>query len=144
MGNRPSARAAPPPPPARRRHPRVRMVALLGLLALIFVALRTVAGLPPAPTTSDFFTDHVVVVGVTGRPELTDVDRQVLGTHLDDAQAGAVSIRPRYVGDCAAAGWTTLGAGRRAAVGGVCLPPGGAHREHLVVGDWDAPPAAPA
>ena len=144
MGNRPRARAATPPPPAPRRRPRVRVVALLGLLALVFAALRTVAGLAPEPTRSDFFTDQVVVVGVTGRPQLTDVDRRVLGAHLDDAQAGAVSIRPRYVGDCAAAGWTTLGAGRRAAVGGLCLPTVHPDGDHVVVDDWDARLAAAA
>ena len=64
----------------------------------------------------------MVVVGVTGRTALTPVDREVLGAHLDDAQVGAVSIRPRYVGGCAAAGWTTLGAGRRANEGGLCDP----------------------
>ena len=64
----------------------------------------------------------MVVVGVTGRPQLTAVDEQVICARLAEAQAGAISIRPRYVGDCAAAGWTTLGAGRRAAVGGLCSP----------------------
>jgi hypothetical protein len=37
--------------------------------------------------------------------------------------ASVVSIRPRYVGDCAGAGWTALGAGRRAAVDGLCVVP---------------------
>ena len=89
---------------------------------------------------SAIFTDRVVVVGVTGRPELTATDRAVLGSHLGDAQAGAMSIRPRYVGDCAAAGWTTLGAGRRAAVGGLCAP----EVQNGKVTDWPARQAAAA
>ena len=60
--------------------------------------------------------------GSTGRTALTAADREVLGARLDEVQVGAIAIRPRYVGDCAAAGWTTLGAGRRAAVGGLCDP----------------------
>ena len=97
-------------------------VLLLLALGVLFVGLRGIHGLADQPQQSAIFTDHVVVVGVTGRTELTQADRTVLGTHLDDAQTGMVSIRPRYVGDCAAAGWTTLGAGRRAAVGGLCAP----------------------
>jgi len=92
------------------------------------------------PEESAIFTDRVVVVGVTGRPELTATDRAVLGSHLGDAQAGAMSIRPRYIGDCAAAGWTTLGAGRRAAVGGLCAP---AVQDGKVT-DWPARQAAAA
>ena len=64
----------------------------------------------------------------------------MLGSHLGDAQAGAMSIRPRYVGDCAAAGWTTLGAGRRAAVGGLCAP----EVQDGKVTDWPARQAAAA
>ncbi len=115
-------------------------IVLLVLLAAAFVGLRGVHALAEEPDPSQIFTPKVVVVGVTGRTELTAADRQLLSDHLGDAQAGTVSIRPRYVGDCAAAGWTTLGAGRRAAVGGLCEP---AVSEGRVV-DWSARQAAAA
>ena len=99
-----------------------RWALLLLVLGAVFIGLRGIHALADEPQQSAIFTDQVVVVGVTGRTELTPADRAVLGTHLDGAQAGTVSIRPRYVGDCAAAGWTTLGAGRRAAVEGLCAP----------------------
>jgi hypothetical protein len=99
-----------------------RWIVLLVVLGALFVGLRGIHALADQPEQSAIFTDRVVVVGVTGRPDLTPTDRAVLGSHLGDAQAGTVSIRPRYVGDCAAAGWTTLGAGRRAAVDGLCTP----------------------
>ena len=113
---------------------RWRWVVLLLALGALFVGLRGIHALAEQPQESAIFTDQVVVVGVTGRPELTSADRAVLGTHLDDAQAGTVSIRPRYVGDCAAAGWTTLGAGRRAAVDGLCAP----EVQNGKVTDWAA------
>jgi hypothetical protein len=112
---------------------------LLALLAL-FVGLRGIHALAEQPQESAIFTDQVVVVGVTGRTELTPADRAVLGTHLDDAQTGMVSIRARYVGDCAAAGWTTLGAGRRAAVGDLCAP----EVQNGKVTEWAARQAAAA
>jgi hypothetical protein len=112
---------------------------LLALLAL-FVGLRGIHALAEQPQESAIFTDQVVVVGVTGRTELTSVDRAVLATHLDDAQTGMVSTRPRYIGDCAAAGWTTLGAGRRAAVGDLCAP----EVQNGKVTDWAARQAAAA
>jgi hypothetical protein len=121
----------------RRRWTWVLLVLALGAL---FVGLRGIHGLADQPQQSAIFTDRVVVVGVTGRTELTPADRAVLGTHLDDAQTGTVSIRPRYVGDCAAAGWTTLGAGRRAAVGGLCAP----EVQNGKVTDWAARLAAAA
>ncbi len=99
-----------------------RWVLLLLALGALFAGLRGIHALSEQPQESAIFTDQVVVVGVTGRTELTPTDRAVLGSHLDDVQTGMVSIRPRYVGDCAAAGWTTLGAGRRAAVGDLCAP----------------------
>jgi hypothetical protein len=114
-------------------------LALVGL-GLVFAGLRMVHWLADAPTESAIFTPRVVVVGVTGRYELSAVDRQVLGSHLDDAQAGSMVVRPRYVGDCAAAGWTTLGAGRRAAVGGLCDPQVSGNE----VVDWPAREAAAA
>jgi hypothetical protein len=123
---------------ARRR--RWGWVLLLLVLGLLFVGLRAIHALHDQPEESAIFTDQVVVVGVTGRPELTPTDRAVLGSHLGDAQAGTVSIRPRDVGDCAAAGWTTLGAGRRAAVDGLCAP----EVENGMVTDWAARQTAAA
>ena len=80
-------------------------VFLLLALGVLFLGLRGINALADQPQQSAIFTDRVVVVGVTGRTELTPADRAVLGSHLNDAQAGTVSVRPRYVGDCAAAGW---------------------------------------
>jgi len=115
-------------------------VVLLLVLGALFVGLRGIHALADQPEQSAIFTDRVVVVGVTGRPQLTPTDRAVLSSHLGDAQAGTVSIRPRYVGDCAAAGWTTLGAGRRAAVNGLCTPEVQGGR----VTDWPSRQAAAA
>jgi hypothetical protein len=115
-------------------------VFLLLAAGVLFVGLRGIHALADQPQASAIFTDRVVVVGVTGRTELTPTDRTVLGSHLNDAQAGTVSVRPRYVGDCAAAGWTTLGAGRRAAVGGLCAP----EVQNGKVTDWTARQAAAA
>ena len=104
MGNRPRARQAPPPAPVRTatasttRRRRARGVALLVLAAVVFALLRGVHALAPEPTDTDVYTEHVVLVGVAGRFQLTDTDRTVLGAHLDDAQAGVVSTRARYVG----------------------------------------------
>jgi hypothetical protein len=115
-------------------------VLLLVVLGLLFIGLRGIHALADQPEESAIFTDRIVVVGVTGRPQLTPNDRAVLGSHLGDAQAGTVSIRPRYVGDCAAAGWTTLGAGRRAAVNGLCSP----EVQNARITDWPARQAAAA
>ncbi|HZL74102.1 MAG TPA: hypothetical protein VFB83_01920 [Propionibacteriaceae bacterium] len=117
-----------------------RWVLLLLALGALFAGLRGIHALSEQPQESAIFTDQVVVVGVTGRTELTPTDRAVLGSHLDDVQTGTVSIRPRYVGDCAAAGWTTLGAGRRAAVGDLCAP----EVQDGKVTDWAARQAAAA
>src|SRR6476660_9292548 len=119
---------------------RVRWVLLLLVLAAVFVGLRGVHALGDEPDDSSFYTEQVVVVGVTDRARLTETDKTILGAHLTDAQAGVISIRPRYVGDCAAAGWTTLGAGRRAAVGGLCHP----EVQGTAVTDWAARRAAVA
>jgi hypothetical protein len=67
-------------------------------------------------------TGRVVVVGLRGRYELTPGDLSVLNAHAGKVQVAAVSVRPRYIGDCAAAGWATLGAGRRTSVEGLCDP----------------------
>ena len=119
---------------ATSRRRRWGWVLLVLASGVVFVALRGIHALADQPEESAIFTDRVVVVGVTGRPELTPTDRAVLGSHLGDAQAGTVSIRPRHVGDCAAAGWTTLGAGRRAAVDGLCAP----EVENGKLTDWAA------
>ncbi|SER03196.1 hypothetical protein [Microlunatus flavus] len=143
MGNRPRARNA--PVPVRVRPPRRGLgVLLLVLGVVVFALLRGVDALAPEPTPSDVYTEHVVLVGVPGRSALTDADRTVLGAHLEDAQTGTVNTRARYVGSCAAASWTTLGAGRRAAVDDLCAPavaPAGAGAR---VTDWDARLAAAA
>ncbi len=99
-----------------------RGAALLLLLGLVFVALRIAHGAQPRPVVPTIPDRPVVVVGVTARYAPTEEDRAVLATHPTDAQVGAISIRPRYIGDCAAAGWATLGAGRRTSVGGLCDP----------------------
>ncbi len=99
---------------------RARWVALLVLLAGVFTGLRWIAALPEPPEPSPIFTDQVVVVGVTGRSQLTEVDRELIDGRPGEVQAGAISIRTRYVGECATAGWATLGAGRRTTVGGHC------------------------
>ena len=117
-----------------------RWVALLLLLAGVFAGLRWVATLPEPPQPSPIFTDQVVVVGVTGRPQLNEVDRQVIGSRSEEVQAGAVSIRTRYLGECAAAGWATLGAGRRTTVDEACSVE---VRDGAVVG-WDRYVAAAA
>lgn len=142
MSNRPRARYA--PVPVRVRPPRRGLgVVLLVLGALVFALLRGVASLAPDPTPSDVFTDHVVLVGVPGRSELTDVDLTVLAAHLDDAQTGTVNTRARYLeGACAAGAWTTLGAGRRAGIDGLCTPSVVADGDGARVTDWDARLAA--
>ncbi len=133
-GSRPGARTDEPTPAPRGPALSRRGWALLVLLALAFAGLRALALLQEPPQASGLVTEQVVIVGVTGRPALTSTDASVLADHLDDAQVGAVNVRPRTVGDCAAAGWTTLGAGRRAAVGGLCEPQVAQNR----VLDWDA------
>ena len=107
-------------PPESRWPLSRRWTLLLIVLAVLFAALRGIHALAETPEPSLLLTDHVVVVGVTGRPELTEADRTVLADNLGSAQVGSMATRGRYVPDCAAAGWTTLGAGRRAAVGGLC------------------------
>ncbi|GAA3624692.1 hypothetical protein [Microlunatus ginsengisoli] len=126
-----------------RRSTRHWIGALIGL-GLVFVAFRLVNWAGEPATSSAIYTPQVVVVGVTGRYTLSPGDREVLGAHLDDAQAGSMVVRPRYVGDCAAAGWTTLGAGRRAAVGELCDPVVNGSGSDARVADWAAREAAAA
>ncbi|WP_375424762.1 hypothetical protein [uncultured Friedmanniella sp.] len=126
----------PAPAPALSR----RWFAVLLLLVALFAVLRGVHALAEPAVEVAVSRDQVVLVGIPGRTDLTAVDRTVLGAHLDDAEVGSVSIRPRYVGRCAAAGWTTLGAGRRAAVGDLCDPQVVDGR----IADWPAYRAAAA
>src|SRR5215212_11211112 len=114
---------------------------VLSGLAVLFALLRGFYGLAAdSAEPSIMLTERVVVVGVTGRPQLTEADRTILTTHLESAQVGSMAARGRYVPDCAAASWTTLGAGRRAAVGGLCDPV----VADGVVTDWAARQAAAA
>lgn len=114
-------------PVAAAARPRPRTVAWLGLVAVVFLTLRGAVALGPepqqvVPEQETAAAAPVVVVGVTGRTALTATDRQVLTGRLDAAQVGVVAIRARYLGRCVANGWATLGAGRRADVGGRCAP----------------------
>ena len=114
--------------------------------AWLFLGLVLVLGLHGLSSRSQHPVDApitgrtVFVVGVTDRQRLKPVDMDVLNSHSTSVQFGAVSTRARYIGDCAAAGWTTLGAGRRASVGGLCDP----HVEQRRVTDWPARVAAAA
>ncbi|MFL6028342.1 MAG: hypothetical protein ACJ72K_15505 [Friedmanniella sp.] len=132
----PTGAAARPSGPVLNR----RWQACLLLLLAVFAGLRVVHALAERPEPVVALGDQVVVVGVAGRDGLTDVDRKVIGDHLRDAQVGAVNVRSRYLGACAAAGWTTLGAGRRAGVAGLCDPEVEAGR----VLDWPERQAAAA
>ncbi|MFL5513357.1 MAG: hypothetical protein ACJ8CN_13115 [Gemmatimonadales bacterium] len=69
---------------------------------------------------------------MTDRSSLTGSDLALIDFHSNAVQFAAVSVRPRYVGDCAAAGWATLGAGRRTSVDGLCDP----RVERQRVTDW--------
>ena len=96
--------------------------ALLVATLLIFSGLRMFAANHPQPVALPSEPGTVVVVGTTGHYALTAGDRKVLQEQSAVAQVGAVSVRPRDIGDCAAAGWATLGAGRRTSVGALCEP----------------------
>lgn len=101
---------------------RWRSILLVVLAIGIFAGLRGLHGLAEPPQPVSIATDKLAVVGIAGHSELSAADEELLSSRTGDVQAGMISTRPRYVGDCAAAGWTTLGAGRRAAVGGLCNP----------------------
>jgi hypothetical protein len=117
-----------------------RWIALLVLLGAVFVGLRAVQGVQAHPVPLVLSTGRVVVVGISGRYELTSGDLSVLSAHAGKVEVAAVSVRPRYIGDCAAAGWATLGAGRRTSVGGLCDPSVKGQR----VPDWPQRVAAAA
>jgi hypothetical protein len=99
-----------------------RWVAALMVLLALFLGLRSVRALQPEPVAASMRAGTVVVVGVTDRSSLTGSDRVLIDSHSGAVQFAAVSVRPSYIGDCAAAGWTTLGAGRRTSVNGLCDP----------------------
>ena len=136
------ATADQPAPSARARiWPLTRRwTALVLLFVAVFVGLRLVQAVQARPEPTIVTTASVVVIGVTGRFQLTATDRAVLDAHRPDVQVAAVSVRPRYIGDCAAAGWATLGAGRRTAVSGLCDPQVKQQR----VSDWPQRLAAAA
>lgn len=136
------ATADQPAPSARARiWPLTRRwTALVLLFVAVFVGLRLVQAVQARPEPTTVTTASVVVIGVTGRFQLTATDRAVLDAHRPEVQVAAVSVRPRYIGDCAAAGWATLGAGRRTAVSGLCDPQVKQQR----VSDWPQRLAAAA
>jgi hypothetical protein len=107
-------------------------VAALMVLLAAFLGFRSLRGLQPEPVAAPMPTGTVVVVGVTDRSSLTGSDRVLIDSHSNAVQFAAVSVRPRYIGDCAAAGWATLGAGRRTSVNGLCDP----RVERQRVTDW--------
>jgi hypothetical protein len=117
-----------------------RWVAALMVLLAAFLGLRGLRALQPEPVAAPLRAGTVVVVGVTDRSSLTGSDRILIDSHSSAVQFAAVSVRPRYIGDCAAAGWATLGAGRRTAVNGLCDPQVDAQR----VTDWPQRLAAAA
>lgn len=101
----------------------VRLWVLLAIAAVgVFAGLRGVAALTGPDQQLVSLTPPVVVVGVTDHARLDAAETALLDRHLGNAQVAMMSIRPRLVGECAAAGWTTLGAGRRATVAGLCDP----------------------
>ncbi|WP_188895551.1 hypothetical protein [Microlunatus endophyticus] len=105
-----------------RRALTVRTILIIVALAVIFAILRLLSGLPTPASDSGFYTTKLVLVGVTGRTTPDATDRRVIDAHRDDAQIGAISIRPQEQQECAAAGWLTIGAGRRTTAGGLCDP----------------------
>jgi hypothetical protein len=117
-----------------------RWTAFFLLLGAVFVGLRAAHGAQAHPVPLMLSTGRVVVVGVDGRYELTPGDLSVLNAHAGKVEVAAVSVRPRYIGECAAAGWATLGAGRRTSVEGLCDPSVKEHR----VPDWPQRLAAAA
>ena len=111
---------------------------LLAATVMIFSGLRLVAADKPQPIGLPYDSGKVVVVGSAGHYALTPGDQKILQER--PAQVGAVSVRPRDIGDCAAAGWATLGTGRRTTVGGLCEP----RVVNNTVADWPERQAAAA
>jgi len=117
-----------------------RLAAWLFLGLVLVLGLHWLSSRSQHPVDAPITGRTVFVVGVTDRQRLKPVDMDVMNSHPTSVQFGAVSTRARYIGDCAAAGWTTLGAGRRASVGGLCDP----QVEQRRVTDWPARVAAAA
>jgi hypothetical protein len=117
-----------------------RWVAALIVVLAAFLGLRGLRAVQPEPVAAPMPAGTVVVVGVTDRNSLTGRDRVLIDSHSGEVQFAEVSVRPRYVGDCAAAGWATLGAGRRTSVNGLCDP----RVERQRVTDWPQRLAAAA
>src|SRR4051794_6212104 len=117
--------AEPGRPPAPTRSPGWpplwRLTAVLLLIGAALLGLGTARALQPPATAATFPGGPMVLVGIAGRYGVGAGDRALLDAQ-PRVQAAAVSVRPRYVGDCAAAGWATLGAGRRTSVAGRCEP----------------------
>lgn len=111
------------------------MLVIVGL-ALVFAILRVLSGLPQPPVDSAFYTTRVVLVGVTGRTTPDTTDRRVIDARPTDVQIGAMSIRPQQPSECAAAGWLTIGAGRRTTAGGLCRPQVVGSGSSARVADW--------
>ncbi|WP_157683514.1 hypothetical protein [Microlunatus soli] len=105
-------------------------------LVLVFGLLRLVSGLSEPTSQTEIYTPNVVVVGVTGRYQPTATDDKIISAHTDDVQAGAISTRPAIQGECAAAGWLTVGAGRRTTAGGLCDPAVSGSGTAASIPDW--------
>ena len=123
----------------RRRFPLTgrAVLAVIGL-AVVFGLLRLLSQLPEPPSPSAIYTEKVVVVGVTGRYQPNATDDKIISAHTDDVQGGAMSVRPRHQGECAAAGWLTVGAGRRTGAGGLCTPSVTGSGDSARVDNWQA------
>lgn len=115
-----------------------RATAVVIALIALFSLLRIVSGSQPEPVESGFYTDKLVLVGDTDHYQLTETDATVIAEQSNRVQAAALSTRPRNLADCAAAGWSTIGAGRRAGVGGLCNPAVIGTGEQARVADWQA------
>lgn len=105
-------------------------------LVLVFGLLRLVSGLAEPPTQSSIATSKVVLVGVEGRVQPSATDDKIISAHTGDVQAGAISTRPAVQGECSAAGWLTLGAGRRTTAGGLCDPEVSGSGDAASIADW--------
>lgn len=133
----------PPDPSTKPRWPLGRNTTVLCvLLLLIFALLRFGAAGGEPPSTSKIATTKVVLIGVAGRYQPTTTDDKIITSNAARTQTGALSIRTRYQGACAAAGWVTIGAGRRAAVGDHCRPQVNGSGRHARVSGWSAIQAA--
>lgn len=106
-------------PSGRQGWPARRWVVVILVLGLVFSGLRLVRPVQMSSAVP-MTTPYVVVVGQTSNTQLTRVREELIATRADDLQIGAISVRTRELGDCAAAGWLSLGAGRPTTSGGRC------------------------